>query len=275
MELGLDPGSLNVTVEEFLQYVHIADRERFRLMLWSGQEKQGGDFQIEFRLRRHDGAYLWYELRANAAPSENARLLRCTGLMRDVTNLKRSHERLIHDAVHDSLTGLPNRELFTDRLQGSITRAAEGQSHRPTVIFIDIDRFKNVNKSFGLVIGDSMLLTLGRRLGRHLNPQDTLARLGGDQFAILLISETDPHHVATLAERVRRALRTPMKISAKEIILTASIGIVVHDSSQATAQDMLRDGEIAMLRAKRGGADRIEISSPSMRSEDCLLYTSP
>ncbi len=268
MELGLDPGALNVAVEDFLQHMHASDRERFRLMLWSLQEKQGGDLVLDFRLRRHDGTYLWYDLRAHAAPNENVRLLRCVGLMRDVTSLKRSHERLMHDAVHDSLTGLPNRELFMDRLQGAITRAAEGQSHRPTVIFIDIDRFKNVNKSFGLVIGDSMLLTLGRRLGRHLNPQDTLARLGGDQFAILLVSDSDPHHVATLAERVRRALRTPMKISAKEIILTASIGIVVHDGSQITAQDMLRDGEIAMLRAKRGGADRIEIFNPSMRAED-------
>ncbi len=268
MELGLDPGALNVSVEEFLQHMHASDRERFRLMLWSLQEKHGGDLALDFRLRRHDGTYLWYDLRAHAAPNDNVRLLRCVGLMRDVTSLKRSQERLVHDAVHDSLTGLPNRELFMDRLQGAITRAAEGQSHRPTVIFIDIDRFKNVNKSFGLVIGDSMLLTLGRRLGRHLNPQDTLARLGGDQFAILLISDSDPHHVATLAERVRRALRTPMKISAKEIILTASIGIVVHDGSQVTAQDMLRDGEIAMLRAKRGGADRIEIFNPSMRAED-------
>ena len=267
-ELGLEPGALNVAVDDFLQYMHVADRERFRLMLWSLQEKQGGDLQTDFRLRRQDGTYLWYDLRAHVAPSENARLLRCTGLMRDVTNLKRSHERLIHDAVHDSLTGLPNRELFMDRLQGAITRAREGQANRPTVLFIDIDRFKNVNKSFGLVIGDSMLLTLGRRLSRHLNPQDTLARLGGDQFAILLISETDPHHVATLAERVRRALRTPMKISAKEIILTASIGIVVHDASQATAQDMLREGELAMLRAKRAGADRIEIFNPAMRGED-------
>ncbi len=267
-ELGLEPGALNVAVDDFLQYMHNADRERFRLMLWSLQEKQGGDLQIDFRLRRHDGTYLWYDLRAQAAPNENARLLRCTGLMRDVTNLKRAHERLIHDAVHDSLTGLPNRELFMDRLQGAITRAREGQANRPTVLVIDIDRFKNVNKSFGLVIGDSMLLTLGRRLSRHLNPQDTLARLGGDQFAILLISDADPHHVATLAERVRRALRTPMKISAKEIILTASIGIVVHDGSQATAQDMLREGELAMLRAKRAGADRIEIFNPAMRSED-------
>ena len=266
-ELGLEPGALNVAVEDFVQHMHAADRERFRLMLWSLQEKQGGDLQTDFRLRRHDGTYLWYDLRAHAAPSENARLLRCTGLIRDVTNLKRSHERLIHDAVHDSLTGLPNRELFMDRLQGAITRAREGQANRPTVIFIDIDRFKNVNKSFGLVIGDSMLLTLGRRLGRHLNAQDTLARLGGDQFAILLISESDPHHVATLAERVRRALRTPMKISAKEIILTASIGIVVHDG-QETAQDMLREGELAMLRAKRAGADRIEIFNPAMRGED-------
>jgi diguanylate cyclase (GGDEF)-like protein/PAS domain S-box-containing protein len=268
MELGLDPGALNGSVETFIEHMHASDRERFRLMLWSLQEKQGGDLQIDFRLRRHDGTYLWYDLRANAAPNENVRLLRCVGLMRDVTSLKRSHERLMHDAVHDSLTGLPNRELFMDRLQGAITRAAEGQSHRPTLIFIDIDRFKNVNKNFGLVIGDSMLLTLGRRLGRHLNPQDTLARLGGDQFAILLISNSDPHHVATLAERVRRALRTPMKISAKEIILTASIGIVVHDGSQVTAQDMLRDGEIAMLRAKRGGADRIEIFTPAMRTDD-------
>lgn len=268
MELGLDPGSLDAPLEEFLQHVHASDRERFRLMLWSLQEKLGGDLQIEFRLRRQDGTYLWYDLRAHAASSENARLLRCVGLMRDVTNLKRAQERLLHDAVHDSLTGLPNRELFMDRLQGAITRSLEGQANRPTVLFIDIDRFKNVNKSFGLVIGDSMLLTLGRRLGRHLNPQDTLARLGGDQFAILLISETDPHQVATLAERVRRALRTPMKISAKEIILTASIGLVVHDGRQLTAQDLLREGEIAMLRAKRAGADRIEIFTPTMRQED-------
>lgn len=267
-ELGFDPGALNVSVDEFLQHVHVSDRERFRLLLLSLQERKGGELQTDFRLRRHDGTYLWYDLQAHAEPNENVRLLRCVGLMRDITNVKRAHERLMHDSVHDSLTGLPNRELFVDRLQGAITRSAEGQSIRPTVLFIDIDRFKNVNKSFGLVIGDSMLLTLGRRLGRHLNPQDTLARLGRDQFAILMISDSDPHHVATLAERVRRALRTPMKISTKEIILTASIGIVVHDGAPMTAQEMLRDGEIAMLRAKRGGADRIEIFNPAMRTED-------
>jgi len=266
--LGLDPGTLTATVQQFLQHLHNSDRERFKLLLWSLQENQGGDLQVDFRLRRHDGTYVWYELRARAAPSDNARLLTCVGLMRDVTNLKRSHERLMHDAVHDNLTGLPNRELFVDRVGGAITRAQEGQGNRPTVMFIDIDRFKNVNQSFGLVIGDSMLLTLARRLSRHLSPQDTLARLGGDQFAILLISETDPRQVAMFAERVRRALRTPMKISGKEIVLTASIGIVVFDGAQATAQDLLREGEIAMLRAKRGGADRIEIFNPATRGSE-------
>ena len=266
--LGTPPGTLDTTVDNFLQHMHGADRERFRLMLWSLQENQGGDLQTDFRLKRQDGTYLWYELRARAAASDNTRVLRCVGLMRDVTSLKRSHERLMHDAVHDSLTSLPNRELFMDRLQGAITRAREGKANRPTVMFIDIDRFKNVNKSFGLAVGDSMLLTLGRRLSRHLNPQDTLARLGGDQFAILMISDPDPRQVATLAERVRRALRTPMKIGGKEIVLTASIGIVVDDGVQATAQDFLREGEIAMLRAKRAGADRIEIFTASMRGED-------
>ncbi len=266
--LGLPPGALETSLDNFLHHMHSSDRERFRLMLWSLQEKQGGNLQTDFRLKRQDGTYLWYELRAHAAATENARAMRCVGLMRDVTSLKRSHERLMHDAVHDSLTGLPNRELFMDRLQGGITRAREGQANRPTVMFIDIDRFKNVNKSFGLSVGDSMLLTLARRLARNLNPQDTLARLGGDQFAILMISETDPRQVATLAERVRRALRTPMKIGGKEIVLTASIGIVVDDGVQPTAQDFLREGEIAMLRAKRGGADRIEIFSASMRGED-------
>src|SRR5262245_5905169 len=122
--LGAPPGTLDTTVDNFLKHMHAADRERFRLMLWSLQENQGGDLQTEFRLKRQDGTYLWYELRARAAPSDNSRLLRCVGLMRDITNLKRSHERLMHDAVHDNLTGLPNRELFLDRLQGPITRPA-------------------------------------------------------------------------------------------------------------------------------------------------------
>jgi len=266
--LGLKRGALDGPAARWLDVLHPLDRDRFRAALDNVLEQRRGRLLQDFRLRTPDGHFLWFALKARPVVGSDGEVVRLVGTITDVTEFKNAEERLLHDAVHDNLTGLPNRELFMDRLQGAITRAREGKAHRPTVLFIDIDRFKNVNKSFGLVIGDSMLLTLGRRLSRHLNPQDTLARLGGDQFAILLISESDPHHVATLAERVRRALRTPMKISAKEIILTASIGIVVHDGTQATAQDMLREGELAMLRAKRGGADRIEIFNPAMRGED-------
>ncbi len=265
--LGLGEGQLSGPVDEFVSHMHPADKQRFRQTLWSIAQLNGGEMAVEFRMRRHDQTYIWYELRAAAAPTENPKQLRCIGLMRDITDIMRAHERLLHDAVHDSLTSLPNRELFLDRLEGAVTRFREGPAPRPTVVQIDIDRFKNVNKTFGLVVGDSMLLTIARRLSRHLNPQDTLARIGGDQFAILVISESDPRTIGMMAERARRALRTPMKISGKEIVLTASIGIAAHDGGQTTARDLLREAEAAMYAAKRAGSDKIEIFSAEMKGD--------
>ncbi len=265
--LGLPGGMMTTSLDEWLQHVHPADRERIRIMLWSVQEREEGEITADMRLRRADGSYLWYELRARAADGSTGRRPKCVGLIRDITSTKRTQERLLHDAVHDSLTGLPNRELFLDRVAGAVTRAKEGDGRRPTVMFIDIDRFKNVNRSLGLVVGDSMLLTLARRLARHLNPQDTLARVGGDQFAILLVSGADPSKIAMLAERVRRSLRSPMRISGKEIILTGSIGIAVYDD-QPNHQELLKEAEIAMLRAKRAGTDHVELFQPGMRAEE-------
>lgn len=266
--LGLHEGELTCRVEQWMQYLHPADRERFRLLMRTLQEKSGGELQLEFRMRGHEGHFLWYELRAHSVAMPHQRSLRCVGLMRDITDTKRAQERLLGDAVHDSLTGLPNRELFLDRLHTSITRVKdEGGVRPPTVLFIDIDRFKHVNQSFGMVIGDTMLLTIARRLQRHLGPQDSLARLNGDQFAILLVTENNPQEIALLAERIRRSLRSPMKIGGKEIILTGSIGIAVYDGTQLTHQDLVNESELAMYRAKRSGTDRIEIFKPTMRGE--------
>ncbi|MEZ5774532.1 MAG: EAL domain-containing protein [Hyphomicrobiaceae bacterium] len=265
--LGLTPGELSCRVDDWTKHMHSSDRERFRLMLLSLQEKNGGSLNAEFRMRRSDGSYRWFELTAETLPASDQRTLKCVGLLRDVTAAKRAHERLVHDAVHDNLTGLPNRELFLDRLAVAIDRARQAGAARPTVLFIDIDRFKNVNNAFGLIVGDSMLLTTARRLSRHLAPGDTLARITGDRFAILLTSEFEPREVAMLAERVRRSLRTPLKINGKEVVLTGSIGIAVYDGEQASHQDLLKEAETAMYRAKRAGSDRIEIFKPSMRGE--------
>ena len=176
--LGLKPGDLSVKADDFAARMHPADRERFKLLLWSMKERSGGEMRIEFRIRHIDNSYRWLELEAASAPSSDRRNLRCVGLLRDVTDGKRSQERLLHNAVHDSLTGLPNRELFLDRLAIAAKRATLEPLIRPSLLFIDIDKFKASNKAFGLVVGDSLLLTLARRLGRNLGPQDTLARIG-------------------------------------------------------------------------------------------------
>ena len=265
--VGLEAGALSGSVDSWISHMHPGDRERFRLMLWSVQEKNDGHIHTEIRLRCADNSYRWFELEAAAVVNMENRSPRCVGLMRDITEAKRSQERLIHDAVHDSLTGLPARELFLDRLSVAMTAARTEASVRPTVLFIDIDRFKNVNNAFGLIVGDTMLMTMARRLRRHLGEQDTLARVGGDQFAILLNQRAQGSDVAMAAERVRRSLRSPMKIAGKEIILTGSIGIAVYDGHQDTAQDMVRESEIAMYRAKRAGTDRIELFKASMRGE--------
>jgi diguanylate cyclase (GGDEF)-like protein len=231
------------------------------------KERAGGEMRIEFRMRHMDNSYRWLELEAASAPSSDRRNLRCVGLVRDVTDAKRAQERLLHNAVYDSLTGLPNRELFLDRLAIAAKRATLEPLIRPSLLFVDLDRFKTSNKTFGLVVGDSLLLTVARRLGRNLGPQDTLGRIGGDQFALLLLSQTDPRELAMLAEQVRRSVRSPITIAGQEIVLTASIGIAIYDGPDEDPAELLREAEIAMYRAKRSGSDRIEIFNAEMRSD--------
>jgi len=188
------------------------------------------------------------------------------GTLTDVTEFKNAEERLLHDAVHDNLTGLPNRELFLDRLEGVLTFAKADPAIKPTVIVIDLDRFKQVNDSVGIAVGDSILLTLARRLGRLLKPQDTLARLSGDQFGLILLSERETERIINFAETLRKGLRAPITFNDRELFLTASIGIALGDGEPRRAEEVLKDAELAMYHAKRIGGDRIEVFKPSMRA---------
>lgn len=265
--LALMPGELSSKVEDFVKHMHPMDQERFRVMLLSAQERAGVRIKADFRMRHADNSWRWFDLEAASVPNADGRTLRCVGLIRDITNSKRAYERLLHDAVHCSLTGLPNRELFLDRLRMAITRAKTESGIRPAVIFVDLDKFKSVNSSFGLVRGDSMLLTVARRLQRHLGPQDTVARVGGDQFAMLYLAEEDSRNLAALAERIRRSLRAPIPLGNQEIVLTGSIGVALWDNSTIEDGELLKDAEIAMYRAKRTGADRIVAFEPGMRRD--------
>ena len=183
-----------------------------------------------------------------------------------MTEFKTVEERLLHDAVHDNLTGLPNRELFLDRLEAVLSFAKADSTIRPTVMVIDIDRFKQVNDSVGMALANSILLTLARRLGRLIKPQDTLARLSGDQFGLIVLSERNSSRLIALAETIRRTLRAPITFNDREIFLTGSIGLTLGDSEPQRAEERLKDAELAMYHAKRLGGDRIDVFKAAMRA---------
>jgi diguanylate cyclase (GGDEF)-like protein/PAS domain S-box-containing protein len=264
--LGLKRGTLESSAARWLDVLHPHDRDRFRAALDGIIDQRRGRLSLDVRLRTHDGHYLWFTLKARPVVGSDGEVVRMVGTLTDVTEFKKAEERLLQDAVHDNLTGLPNRELFIDRLEGALSLAKGDAAIRPTVIVIDLDGFKKVNDSVGVAVGDSILLTLARRLGRLLKPQDTLARLAGDQYGLLLLSEREPERITAFADTIRRTLRAPIAFNDREILLTASIGLVLADGEPRERDEVLKDAELAMYHAKRIGGDRIEVFKPAMRA---------
>jgi len=264
--LGLKHGALDGSAAKWLDVLHQGDRDRFRATLDSVLEQRRGRVVQDFRMRTADGHYLWFALRARPVVGSDGEVVRLVGTITDVTEFKTAEERLLHDAVHDNLTGLPNRELFLDRLKAVLGLAKSDPALRPTVLVIDIDRFKQVNDSVGMAVGDSILLTLARRLGRLFKPQDTLARLAGDQFGMILLSERDSARITAFAETIRKTLRAPITFRDREIFLTASIGLALGGGEPNQAEDLLKDAELAMYHAKRTGGDRIDVFKEAMRA---------
>jgi len=264
--LGLKRGSLEGPAARWLDVLHPLDRDRFRAVLDSVLEQRRGRLSQDFRLRTPDGHYLWFTLKARPVVGSDGEVVRLVGTLTDVTEFKNAEERLLHDAVHDNLTGLPNRELFLDRLEGVLALAKADPEIKPTVVTIDLDRFKQINDSVGIAVGDSILLTLARRLARLLKPQDSLARLAGDQFALILLSERETERIIAFAETLRKGLRAPITFNDRELFLTASIGVALGDGEPRRTEEVLKDAELAMYHAKRIGGDRIEVFKPSMRA---------
>jgi diguanylate cyclase (GGDEF)-like protein/PAS domain S-box-containing protein len=264
--LGLKRGALEGPAAQWLEVLHALDRDRFRASLDSVIEQRRGRLNQDFRLRATDGHYLWFTLKARPVVGSDGEVVRVVGTLTDVTDFKNAEERLLFDAVHDNLTGLPNRELFIDRMEAAFAFARSDSNIRPSVMVIDLDRFKQVNDSVGIAVGDSILLTIARRLSRLLKPQDTLARLSGDQFAVILLSEREPARIVAFSETLRRALRAPIAFNDREIFLTASIGLALAETQPHRTEEVLKDAELAMYYAKRIGGDRIEIFKPAMRA---------
>ncbi len=229
-------------------------------------EGKSSNFQIELRYLHKSGHDLWVLLsvtHVRHAGGESANLI---FQIQDIADRKSAEERLLHDAFHDALTGLPNRALFMDHLKLSVERAKRRDSRKFGVLFLDLDRFKIVNDSLGHMVGDQLLIGIARRLEGCLRPGDTVARLGGDEFTILLEDITRSSEAIEVAERLQNELALPFNLNGNEVFTTVSIGIALSKTGYERAEDVLRDADTAMYRAKTLGKARHEIFDQTMHT---------
>jgi diguanylate cyclase (GGDEF)-like protein/PAS domain S-box-containing protein len=264
--LGERRGALRGAIKRWLDRVHPEDRDRFRTAFDTLVELRRGKVGTDLRIAAHDGSFRTLRMRVKPVLGGDGQVNRIVGTLQDVTEDRASRERLLHDAVHDSLTGLPNKQLLLDRLEQALVRARTPDGVKPAVFLIDIDRFMELEERVGHSAADSVLLAIARRIARIMRPLDTVARIGGDQFAVILATDQAAGKIAETAEQIRKALKAPFNFGERDLTLTASIGVTIYDNNPGAAADVLRDAELAMYYAKRLGGDRVEAYRASARS---------
>nr|WP_275064931.1 MULTISPECIES: EAL domain-containing protein [unclassified Bartonella] len=263
---GIETHKLNGPMRNWISALHHDDRERFQAVLDIILKNKKGRIDQIFRLSSGGGYYHWFSLRARPAMQKDGKITRVIGTIVNITNHKKAEERLLHDAIHDSLTGLPNQQIFFDRLQNYTSLAKANIKIRPTVFMIDFDNFRQINRKLGIAVGDTVLLIIARRLSRLIHFQDTLSRLSADRFAIILLSETEPQKIAAFADHLHKTISAPISLTEKQITLSTSIGLVTWSESRSTAKDILNDSELAMIHAKQMGGNHIEPFRPNFRT---------
>jgi len=263
--------------------IHPDDRPRV-LQAAEKARSSGQGERVEYRILHKDGSWRTLESTASAIRNAKGQTEKLVIVNRDITERKRAEELLVHNAFHDGLTNLPNRALFLDRLQHALTLSKKHSNYMFAVLLIDVDEFKVINDSLGHTAGDELLIQIGRRLTESVRRADTvsrprvtgvveksanegtLARLGGDEFTILLDDIRDPIEAVRVAERVQAELTPPFMVNGQEVVISASIGIASSTTPHTQAEDLVRDADIAMYRAKRTGKARCEVFDTAMHA---------
>jgi diguanylate cyclase (GGDEF)-like protein/PAS domain S-box-containing protein len=264
--LGYAEGEVTDNIEAWLSRVHSEDHERVQAELDAHFQGESEQFENEHRVRHKDGSYRWVLMRGLAIRDAGGHPQRMAGSLTDISSRKTVEEQLARDALYDPLTGLPNRAFFTNLLQRSVRRVRRRDEYKFALLFMDLDRFKLVNDSLGHETGDELLIGVAERLERCLRPGDVVARLAGDEFCILVDAIADARDAFHVAERVQQELKAPFILAGHRIFASASIGIASSDDYTGDPENLLRDADTAMYRAKARGRSRVEVFDKAMHA---------
>src|ERR1700730_17370362 len=223
--------------------------------------------QLEQRFFHKSGQIRWVLLSVATIKDTQSHAANLIFQMQDIGDRKQAEKKLVHDAFHDALTGLPNRMFFMDQLKQSVQRVKRQQQPPFAVLFLDVDRFKIINDSLGHMVGDQLLIAIANKLRANVRPGDTVARLGGDEFTILLDSLKSPDDAIDMARRLLSNLSEHFKLPDREVLITASIGIALSTNGYEHAEEVLRDADTAMYQAKSLGRARYEVFDQGMHAK--------
>jgi diguanylate cyclase (GGDEF)-like protein/PAS domain S-box-containing protein len=261
--LGITEALVMSSPSAWLDRVHPNDRDAVRAViqrLSSGEQTRA---QCEHRVRHVDGSYRWMMARAATVCDNQGLPNRVVGWLSDVTDRKTLERQYAGSARHDTMTGLPNRALLTDRLTDALEICKRGESGFALLV-IDLNHFHRVNARFGDVGGDDVLRGVAQALRQAVRVDDVVARIGGDKFGILLLGDSLEGVAGGIATRIKKALRRPYRLANEEIFISATIGVVIGQSSYARAGEVLRDADSALDEGKRLGGDRVLVFQPAM-----------
>ncbi len=264
--LGYQEHELGQTLEEWLNRIHPQDVERVKLNLTLHVQGQTPHFQQEYRIRHKNGQYRWALSRGQVLRDQYGQAYRMAGSLTDQTEHRMAETQLLHDALHDPLTGLPNRALLLDRLGQALRHARRRATYHFALLFIDIDRFKVINDSLGHSAGDQLLIEFTHRLQHYLRPDDTIARIGGDEFVILLDDLSELDDALVVAQRLLSAFQAPFIVRGQSFFATASIGVHLKSDLNQAPDEYIRNADIAMYRAKVAGGNRYVIFQQEMHA---------
>ncbi len=263
--LGYEEAELSNSSDEWFDRIHPDDRVQVEMEIKAHVNGHSPHFISEHRMMHKDATYRWVLSRGLSVFDVSAKAHRMVGSMTDITERKKAEEQLVFDALHDSLTGLPNRALFMDRLGHAVERERRNSKYMFAVLFLDMDRFKVLNDSMGHTTGDELLIAVSKRLEESLRPGDTVARFGGDEFAILIEDLGSKGEAIFIAERVQEKLRMPFRLNGQDVFTSASIGIAFSTTGYDQPEHLLRNADIAMYHAKsNNGNEKFKIFDTGM-----------